>query len=1328
MNIQATGSLSISGQAIVDEEHPWPGLASFREQDAHFFKGRSSDIEKLFSLVNRERLTLLLGISGLGKSSLLQAGLFPRLRQNQILPIAIRLDFGDTSISLHKQVVAAIDRQVHEKAIEAPTHHDSETLWEYFHRKDTEFWDARNRMFIPLLCFDQFEEIFTLGRENHKRAAERNKFITELADLVEGRCPENVKARLEANPDQAKNFSFSRHPYKLIFSLREDYLADLEGLRTLIPSVIHNRFRLLRMNGEQALAVVNQTHGRLIAPSVAETIVRLVGGNQGEELRELLALRIEPALLSLICRELNERRIADKANRIDAQSVVSNREQILEDFYERSLDGHSPELRWFIEDRLITTVSGVRNSEAYDNALGTSGITVEALDQLIQCRLLRLEERDGNKRIELIHDVLTKVVRKSRDQRLLLEKKKQVEQERYEAQQKEQAAKAELQRSKRRALIFAILTIACFLTTVWSVVSWQKANKASREAQNASEDAQHALAVAEYREAQRHYENNNIQYALAHLARSVRLDHDWSSSRTLMINLLQQNSWLLPMAIFKHENGVKSANFSTDGSRMVTVSRGNTAQLWDVQTGKVLGETMTHEGAVYSAIFSVDGSRLVTASSDKTARLWNAHTGKAVGEPITHEDSVRSAAFSADGSRVVTASGDKTARLWDAYTGKELGEAMTHASTVYSAVFSADGSRVVTASRDKTARLWDAYTGEALGEVMAHEGPVYSATFSADDSRVVTASSDKTARLWDARTGKALGEAMTHADEVRSAAFSTDGSRVVTASWDKTARLWDAHTGKGLGEAMKHTDKVRSVVFSADDSRVITASSDKTARLWNAYTGGALGEAMTHDGAVYSAAFNADGSRVVTASRDKTARLWDARTRKALSKAMMHEGTVYSAAFSTDGSRVVTASDDRTARLWDARTGKPLGKEAMTHNNTVYFTAFSTDGSRVVTASGDETARLWDAHTGKMKGKAMSHKGTVYSATFSPDGSRVLTASGDRTARLWNAYTGVALGEGMTHDSTVYSAAFNADGSRVVTASWDKTARLWNAHTGKAFGKPMTHDDLVMSAAFSADGSRVVTASWDKTARLWDAHTGKMFGEPMTHDDEVMSAAFSTDGSRVVTASWDKTARLWDAHTGKALGEVMLHAAEVKSAAFSPDGSHVVTASWDKTARLWDAHTGKALGEAMMHDDEVYSAAFSTDGSRVLTASGDNTARLWDVSPVISDDNDLIATLAEALIGIKLREYGAIETLNDQMEHLENLRHQTATAPLGEPTAESFTRWFLSDPWTRTISPLSKQTVPEYIQRQIAAGRREQMVQEFPDHPLLRPAAAPVQQ
>ncbi|MCH9699239.1 MAG: WD40 domain-containing protein [Gammaproteobacteria bacterium] len=510
----------------------------------------------------------------MGKSSLLQAGLFPKLRQDNILPITIRLDFNEGSTSFNEQLFAAIAQQVQENSIESPPHIANETLWEYFHRKDAEFWDKRNRILFPLLCFDQFEEIFTLGRENQKRIVELNEFINELADLVEGRCPEKVKTRLEICPDEAKNFNFSRHPYKLIFSLREDYLADLEGLRRLIPSVIHNRFRLAHMNGQQALAVVNQTKGRLMASSVAQTIVRLVSGKQGEQQQELSALRIEPALLSLICRELNEQRIKDKASQIDALLVASNREQILENFYQRSLDEHSPELRWFIEDKLIT-VSGFRNSEAYDNALGISGVTAEALDQLVQCRLLRLEERDGNKRIELIHDVLTGVVRNSRDQRMLQEEQKQVEQERFEAQKREQAATEALNKSKRNTLILGILTCACIVATAFSAWNWW-------HVQQATSKAQHALAVGDFREAQRHYGNNDLLHALAYLANSVRMDQDWTSSRTLLVNLLQQRHWNLPWTAMTHKSYVRSAAFSPDGTRVVTASYDNTARLWDV--------------------------------------------------------------------------------------------------------------------------------------------------------------------------------------------------------------------------------------------------------------------------------------------------------------------------------------------------------------------------------------------------------------------------------------------------------------------------------------------------------------------------------------------------------------------------------------------------------------------------------------------------------------------------------------------------------------------------------------------------------------------------
>jgi len=240
-----------------------------------------------------------------------------------------------------------------------------------------------------------------------------------------------------------------------------------------------------------------------------------------------------------------------------------------------------------------------------------------------------------------------------------------------------------------------------------------------------------------------------------------------------------------------------------------------------------------------------------------------------------HGDYVNCAAYSPDGTRIVTASSDKTVRIWDADTGAQLTVLTGHDGVVTSAVYSPDGKRIVTASFDKTARVWDARTGAQLAVLSGHGGNVNSATYSPDGTRIVTASQDKTVRIWDARTGVQLVVLPGHTDIVYSAAYSHDGSRIVTASQDKTARIWDAHTNAQLAVLPGHNGIVNSVAYSPDDSRIVTASFDKTARVWDARTGAQLA-VFGHGDAVESAAYSPDGTRIVTASDDNSARIWDA--------------------------------------------------------------------------------------------------------------------------------------------------------------------------------------------------------------------------------------------------------------------------------------------------------------------------------------------------------------------------------------------------------------------------------------------------------------------
>jgi hypothetical protein len=98
----------------------------------------------------------------------------------------------------------------------------------------------------------------------------------------------------------------------------------------------------------------------------------------------------------------------------------------------------------------------------------------------------------------------------------------------------------------------------------------------------------------------------------------------------------------------------------------------------------------------------------------------------------------------------------------------------------------------------------------------------------------------------------------------------------------------------------------------------------------------------------------------------------------------------------------------------------------------------------------------------------------------------------------------------------------------------------------------------------------------------------------------------------------------------------------------------------------------------------------------------------------------LLADLAEAVGSYEVNELGAVVPVGDLVSHLQRLHKQTADAPQGEPSVESFIRWFLADCYTRTISPLSKVTIPEYLQRLIAEERRDQAERDFPGHPSLR--------
>jgi tetratricopeptide (TPR) repeat protein len=494
---QAGGAAAPSdAQATVDARNPWLGLVSFTEETRAFFFGRDQEVAELARRVQRKLLTVLFGKSGLGKTSILRAGLVPGLREHGYCPVYVRIAYGGDTPEPAEQIKDAIRRAASASGewTQVGVSAAGESLWEFLHHRDDVLRDAAGTKLIPLLIFDQFEELFTLAQSDEFGRVRAARFIEELADLVENRPPKALEARLEQDDMAAEHFDFARSDYRVLISLREDYLAPLESLRHVMPSLSQNRLRLAPMGSAQALEAVLRPGQHLVSQEVAAAIVRFVAGAS-----ELANAEVEPALLSLICRELNDARVAQGREEISLDLLAGSHESILGSFYERSLADQPAAVRRVIEDELLTD-SGFRENVAEETLLKrfeAAGASPGALATLVNRRLLRIEERLDVRRVELTHDVICGVVRASRDQRHEREARETAERVLEEQRGRARAARHALSRARAIAIGCIVLAGLALSAAVFAYVSAERARRAEYLAQQNRELAEQARTHAE---------------------------------------------------------------------------------------------------------------------------------------------------------------------------------------------------------------------------------------------------------------------------------------------------------------------------------------------------------------------------------------------------------------------------------------------------------------------------------------------------------------------------------------------------------------------------------------------------------------------------------------------------------------------------------------------------------------------------------------------------------------------------------------------------------------------------------------------------------------
>ncbi len=253
---------------------------------------------------------------------------------------------------------------------------------EYLHRRDSALWSRRNCLLMPVLVFDQFEELFFRGAERPGLGAAAAANSPRTFRLRRGSPPGGPEGPVEQQVEASRDYDFTRHRYRVVLSLREDYLAFLEELRERMPSIGHGRCRCAH-GRHQALQVVGLTEGRLVEPAVARLIVRFAAGAEMDgEQPPTGDLRVDPSLLCLFCREADERRKAAGAAQISERLVRESQTNIIEGFYQDCMSGVAPAVRRFVEDELLTT-RGHRDSRAYEDALLRPGVTAEDIDRLV---------------------------------------------------------------------------------------------------------------------------------------------------------------------------------------------------------------------------------------------------------------------------------------------------------------------------------------------------------------------------------------------------------------------------------------------------------------------------------------------------------------------------------------------------------------------------------------------------------------------------------------------------------------------------------------------------------------------------------------------------------------------------------------------------------------------------------------------------------------------------------------------------------------------------------------------------------------------------------